>query len=123
MIQKNAEKNANKFFCEKCDFYSNNKTDYKRHLKTKKHNDTNDTLNDTKKTLHKCICGKSYKYHTGLSRHKKTCTYHSEEENIKIEITEQPTQNNQDISSLLLRLIETNEDLKEQIIERASLNK
>ena len=119
MIQKNAEKNAHKFFCKKCYFYSNNKADYRRHLQTKKHNDTNDTLNDTKKTHHKCICGKSYKYHTGLSRHKKTCTYKQETENIKVDIFETPT-DTPSLTSLLMKLIDTNEDLKEQIIDLAS---
>ena len=31
------EKNSFKYSCEKCDFYSNNKNDYNRHLQTKKH--------------------------------------------------------------------------------------
>ena len=120
MIHKNAKKNAKKFSCEKCDFYSNNKADYARHLQTKKHNDTNDTLNDTKKTLHKCICGKAYKYHTGLSRHKKTCTYNPEEENITMETNEIPTRNTSELTTLLMELIETNKDLKNEIIELAS---
>ena len=35
--QKNAKK-MQKFFCEKCDFSTSNKTNYKIHLQTQKHN-------------------------------------------------------------------------------------
>lgn len=59
-----------KFNCEKCDFHSNNKKDYKKHLQTNKHNDI-----DIDNTSYKCICGKVYKYSSGLYRHKKTCNY------------------------------------------------
>ena len=59
------------FYCEKCDFDTCNKKDYTRHLKTKKHlsNDFQCTL--PKKTHYDCSCGKSYKHHSGLWRHKK----------------------------------------------------
>ena len=114
MIHKRGKKNSFKYVCEKCHFKSNNLNDYRRHTKTKKHNDTNDTSNDTKKT-HSCICGKVYKYHTGLSRHKKKCTYKHQEHKDNPEIPDTPT-----LTSLLIKLIETNEDLKEQIIDLAS---
>ena len=41
LVQKKrlTEKKISKYECIICDFKSSNKTDYKRHLKTKKHND------------------------------------------------------------------------------------
>ena len=117
--QKGSKKFHYNYICKNCDYYTNRKSQYERHLQTKKHNTTN-TTKIQQKSSYNCECGKSYNHRASLFNHKKTCTYTPEEENIKIEITEQPTQNNQDISSLLLRLIETNEDLKEQIIELAS---
>ena len=91
MVKKNVEKNAFKFICKSCDFYSNNNTDYNRHLQTKKHKGINGISDGIKKTQYICECGKIYKYQPGLSRHKKTCTYNDQEENITIEITEAPS--------------------------------
>jgi hypothetical protein len=68
------------FICEICDFISSNKKDYVRHLSTLKHknrqNDTNDTKKNPKKPQieFECKnCNKSYKFSSGLYRHKKKC--------------------------------------------------
>ena len=38
MLTNFTQKNANNYYCEKCDFLSKKKCDYERHLQTKKHN-------------------------------------------------------------------------------------
>lgn len=82
MIQKDTEKhqkNTDKYYCRKCLFSTSHSGLWKRHLKTKKHNDTkmiqNDTLKEHENNLQKltCECGKTYKYHSGYYRHIKTC--------------------------------------------------
>ena len=120
MVKKTFEKSSNKFFCEKCDYYTNRFSQYERHLQTKKHNGKNGILNGNEKGTYICECGKSYKYQPGLSRHKKTCTYVNLDENIILDDSQTITSNNNDIASLLMKLIDTNEDLKEQIIDLAS---
>ena len=72
MLIKNSIKTQFKYICEKCDFKSNNKNDYRRHLQTKKHN-ANNANQDANKKTHFCICGKSYKHLSSFSRHKLTC--------------------------------------------------
>jgi len=74
-------KNPKNFCCDFCDFISSNKKDYNRHLSTQKHKNKQNDINDTKKTpkkphiCYECqICNKSYKYMSGLYRHKKKCT-------------------------------------------------
>ena len=66
-----------KFICEKCDFKSNKKNDYNRHLMTSKHlkitSDNNFTHNNNKN--YKCECSKEFRYSSGLSKHKKTCIF------------------------------------------------
>ena len=66
-----------KFVCIKCDFKSNKKNDYNRHLLTAKHlkitMDNNFTHFTDKKF--KCECSKEFKYNSGLSKHKKTCNF------------------------------------------------
>lgn len=50
--------------CKKCNFFTKNKYDYNIHCQTKKHISR----------LNYCDnCNKSYRYKSGLSRHKKTC--------------------------------------------------
>ena len=79
----------NNYLCEKCNYTTKNKKDFKRHLTSKKHN--NGYHGNKKKTTNKptkvkekkptsgnfeCLeCGKIYKYASGLYRHKKICKH------------------------------------------------
>jgi hypothetical protein len=85
-IQKNKDQldTAKGFYCEKCNYTTGKPSEWKKHLNTNKHkktlNDTKDTedtedTTDPPEIIHKCRCGKIYQYHSGLSRHKKKCTY------------------------------------------------
>ena len=71
-------KNARSYgYCKKCDYTSHNKYDFNRHLLTAKHG------MDKKKRHQKtqdddvedfiCVCGKKYKYQSGLCKHKHKC--------------------------------------------------
>jgi hypothetical protein len=88
MDTKISPKNPKIFCCDFCDFISCNKKDYGRHLSTQKHKNRQKDTNDTKisplkpQTDHLCkICNKSYKYSSGLYRHKKKCTSIESENN------------------------------------------
>ena len=76
------------FYCEKCDFKCSKQSIYNKHLDTVKHkihgyihpsSDTKDTYNLLVQPVHSnngytCpYCLKSYKYHSGLWRHKRIC--------------------------------------------------
>ena len=66
------QKNADFFTCEKCDFVCSKKSDFERHLLTRKHkNDDKKAQKNAGKNV--CICGKSFKYRQGLFVHRKTC--------------------------------------------------
>ena len=54
-----------KYSCRKCNYFTDNKTKYERHLNTNKHNNVNVNLCEN--------CGKKFKYKSGLSRHKNRC--------------------------------------------------
>ena len=78
----NFSKNSQIYYCECCDYKSIRKSDYKKHLSSKKHkkNTLKSVENPLKKfsTLGKtnhvcCNCGKSYKDRSGLWHHKKKC--------------------------------------------------
>lgn len=79
MITKNAEKNAEYFYCQKCHFKCFKMSDWNRHIIRRKHiDDKNDKNNGNEKTPtnskpeYVCECGRVYKHQSGLSRHKKT---------------------------------------------------
>ncbi len=78
MTTKNSQKNAKKFVCDKCDFFTSNKYDYKKHLETIKHKN-NVTTTDDNKGVSKtskfiCVnCEKNFNDRAGLWRHRKKC--------------------------------------------------
>ena len=66
------QKNAENFICEKCHFVCSKKSNYEKHLLTRKHK--NDDKKEQKTAEQNvCICGKSFKYRQGLFVHRKTC--------------------------------------------------
>lgn len=70
------------YYCKACNYHTMNKYDFNKHCKRKKHL-TNQGLpgknstagfNATDERNHKCeMCGKCYKFASGLSRHKMKC--------------------------------------------------
>ena len=59
-----------KYYCKPCNFATNNKFNFDKHLKTGKHNYNNGVI----KSKYECqYCNKIYKYRSGLSRHRLKC--------------------------------------------------
>jgi type I site-specific restriction endonuclease len=115
MTTKKLKKTQGKYSCEKCDFYSNNKNDYNRHLQTKKHNTTITTKLQPKST-HPCICGKIYNHRASLYNHKQRCTV------AKNETTQsQPemSKNEPSMTEMFMQLMEKNQELQDQLLEIA----
>ena len=74
MVVKKMPKNAEKYYCELCDFGCSKKSNFDKHLSTRKHKMVTNGDKDAKKNAdyYICECGNSYKHRQGLSRHKKT---------------------------------------------------
>lgn len=65
-----------KFYCEKCDYKCNKKSDYEKHLMTRKHKILTNTSEMSSKVVeYVCECGKQYKHRQSLYHHKKNCKY------------------------------------------------
>lgn len=97
MDNKSSQKVATKYYCKYCDYTTSKLSNWKKHIKTRKHMDNMDNSRITKssskvaKSSSKtkkwtCACGKSYKYASGYSKHKKKCTFihEAETENVII---------------------------------------
>ena len=122
-----------KFNCKSCDYYTNKKTDFKRHLETIKHKKARNSDNSDKKNENigfKCNCGKVYKYRQGLSLHKNKC------QNIQIFIKDKINNNivdnidnsivndtgnnpnsNQISNELVVQLISDNNEIKNKFLK------
>ena len=118
LMPKNAKK-CQKYFCEKCDFTCSKKSNYEKHLLTKKHNTTNTTQIQPKNAeKFKCDCGKEYRYRGSLHNHKKSCDYKMEDENIQIEYNnevidlKEHADEKEDDSNLIVKLMKQNRCLR-----------
>jgi hypothetical protein len=105
MGDKKMPKNAEKYYCEKCNFTCSKKSNWTKHILTLKHMNGYKMVTNGDKIMPKnaefeCECGNTYKHRQGLYRHKKTCSIVQGEENQTI------IQNQIDNSSLTEKMIE-----------------
>ena len=68
--------------CVSCQFSTDKKRDFNRHLLTEKHKRGGEGKPVSSK-IFICHCGKSYKYRSGFSRHKKKCNQYKHKSNIE----------------------------------------
>ena len=82
MTNKKVPKSSNKYNCECCDYHTSRISQYNRHLLTAKHRMLTNTNEKSSKgsKVHICDCGKEYKHASSLIKHRKKCTYTTEEE-------------------------------------------
>ena len=75
MDKKNSQKMPINYICELCNFRCSKKSNYEQHISTTKHKmiKIKDKKIKENAELWSCECGQSYKYQSGLSRHKNIC--------------------------------------------------
>jgi hypothetical protein len=116
---KNAE-NAENFICVLCDFVCSKKSNYVKHLLTRKHKNTDKILTNTdaknaeNATPYFCDCGKVYKHRQSMFSHKKICQFKNTNN-----VSEQQFLIDKD--SLVKYLIKENNEFKEMLIEQNKL--
>jgi len=94
------------FFCEKCEYITNNKKDFSKHILTSKHkNETNETNLKQKFYQYECNCGEFFNSRTTIWRHKKKCNGNKNEESISSD------------KDLIMMLIKDNSELKNMMME------
>ena len=122
-MEKKFQKSSKKFYCKKCDYSSNRESQWRRHLSTTKHKMDNmdnvvDNIKSTKRSF-ECVCGKVYKYNSGLSKHKKKCLLIMKEPpSPKLVETTTTSSSKSGLSvEVLNKLVEQNNTLMEKVIE------
>ena len=123
MSYQNAEKCVEKYVCENCDYYTDRKYDFDRHVNSKKHKLATMSYssyyfaeNAQNKNFinYECGCGKKYKYKQGLSNHKKKCEF-IKKENIVMEDNNQTSRSNS-LEKLVVQLMTENNDIKNNLL-------
>ena len=109
MITKKSPKNAKNFECNLCNYICSKKSEWNRHINTRKHKLLTNTDEKTPLT-HICECGKSYKHRQSLYTHKKKCKYDK-----KVENTEEETEEkNIDYKEMFLEMVNQNKEMLNQ---------
>ena len=114
MITNKPTKTQIKFSCEKCNFVCSNKRDYNRHLMTAKHKMIiDDNIKTPKNPIqYICICEKQFVFPSGLSRHKKICSFVHKDDTIVNEhnnILDLISQNKELMNLLIAKNYQTDE--------------
>jgi hypothetical protein len=128
MTNRKMPKNAEIFSCKICSFECFKQSNYDKHILTAKHKRLTNTNKKMPKNAaaYSCMCGKSYKHHSSLCKHKKTCphmnNYIVNQENLeeKPSIMDIITQNKEIMDALVLQneqLMKKNNELTNTIQE------
>jgi hypothetical protein len=122
LVTLNCQKVASKFMCILCDYKTDKKSSYDKHLHTKKHLVTACDENVVKVARYKCKnCNKSYNSRNGLWVHNKNCNINDtiNVNNIDNIIYEKDTINDMSIDKedLILLLVKQNAELIKEHID------
>ena len=123
MTTKNTSKNTRIFECKICNFECSKKSDWNRHINTRKHIKTTDNNEKNANILktHICSnCNKNYSDRVSLWRHKQKCV------NAVINTNEMKTYESQitDMvsSNIVMQLIKENQEFKTLLVEQQNAN-
>ena len=117
MLTKKVPKSSDYFICNICDYTSSRKSQFDRHLLTRKHKMLTNSGNLPKKSsgnFYVCECGKEYKHRQSLSVHKKKCNLAIEEQTSFDHVS-----NNSLITQdAIVQLVNENNDIKNLLFEQ-----
>jgi len=116
LLTRKMPKNAEKFYCKECDFICCKKSNYDKHITTRKHKILTNTykkMPDYTDQLYECDCGKHYKHRQSLYTHKKKCKFVIDEL-VEEEIVEQ---NESKYDKLIDTLMKQNDNLQDKLLK------
>ena len=106
--------NAGKYNCIKCHFRCSKKSNYDKHILTRKHKSLTDTDADwCDSIIYSCECGKEYKHNSSLWNHKQKCNYVDVKPNTVVDINMQSID-----PTTVVTLLKENIELKKIMIKQ-----
>jgi hypothetical protein len=119
LVTESCLKDASRFLCEKCNYKTNKKSSFNKHINTEKHKvtkcDIPKVLSDTKVAYNCKICNKVYRSRNGLWVHKnKGECIMKNEKIIETKLLDTNNKTEQD-KELLMMIIKQNAELMEII--------
>ena len=112
-------KNATEFYCEKCDFICYKKSNYTKHLLTRKHANVNNINQTGAEKCHVCdTCDKRFKDRSGLWRHKQKPCASSIQPISETSLSESMPAPPQIDATLIVELLKQNQEFKGMMIEQ-----
>ena len=103
-------KKVPKYHCKSCDYFTSRKSQWERHLETRKHAQSQMDNKKVPKKFQKkhaalskyyyCACGKKYKFRSGLCKHKKKCMIINNKIEKEIKIVETVSSKNTETDEL-----------------------
>lgn len=94
------------FVCEKCNYRTANKKDFRKHIMTAKHQSADKPKKSQQQFI--CECGKQYFNKSGLWKHKKKCSLET------VEDTHPHSNNQNETSSLVVQLLQEQKAMREE---------
>ncbi len=105
-----------KYTCKYCNFKCSKKSNYHKHLTTRKHQILqNPTQKNAEINSFDCACGKKYKHRSTLYAHKKNCNVKTTDDSNNVLL--QAMTNLSDFKDVIMTLINENKDLKQNIFD------
>jgi len=112
IFEQKTTKTTENYCCELCDYICSDKSNYLKHINTKKHKNKNfepKTTETTSPTYTCSHCHKQYKNRNGLWYHNKKCG--------PTNIVEILIKENSDFKNLMLEMMNSNKDLQKQMLD------
>ena len=123
MDNKSCKNDKRRYYCNTCDYFTSRKSSYDKHLLTASHNAKIKSCNILEKVatdVFECVCGKVYKYKSGLCKHKHICS------NKKMSIENEPETSINIINyrqdnaiPFIMNIMKENKEFKEFLIEQS----
>ena len=123
MLTESCPKVAPRFTCKNCDYLTDKKSSYDKHLLTSKHikltnvntfsNNSCSKITDTNKIFNCKLCDKEFSSRVGLWKHNKTCNKY-EEKTITIDSLKDDVKN---LLDLVMELTNTNIELTKKMTD------
>lgn len=107
-------KNADIFFCEKCNFKCCKNSNFLKHLSTRRHQILTNDLQKNAKLNFNCDCGRNYKHRQSLHKHQKECKIIKTND---LFVEEVQTNQIEKLTSLVFDVVKQNQELQKQVLE------